>query len=81
MNQRQEAAQLPASPASQSSLRSFSGFILTHVYPTRFQDLVTGRSWREFLQFRVARLYPVHVVSMALMGAMFLIGARAGSTG
>ena len=55
-----------------------SGFILTHVYRKHFQERLTSASWREFLQFRVARLYPVHLVSMVLMGVMFLVGAHAG---
>jgi peptidoglycan/LPS O-acetylase OafA/YrhL len=55
-----------------------SGFILTHVYRTHFQNRLEGAAWRDFLRFRIARLYPVHLVSMALMGGMFLIAARAG---
>src|SRR6516162_6973791 len=39
-----------------------SGFIMTHVYRSKFRANLSFSSWGDFLQNRVARLYPVHVV-------------------
>lgn len=44
-----------------------SGFILFHNYHERFRDGVTGRLYREFTLARFARVYPMHVVALALM--------------
>src|SRR5262245_7472899 len=40
-----------------------SGFILVHVYP----ELPTGRSVVRFWMARVARLWPLHLVSIGLL--------------
>ncbi len=55
-----------------------SGFILMHVYRTRFINGVGWHSWRDFLKFRIARLYPVHLISMVMMACIFLVAARSG---
>lgn len=41
-----------------------SGFILTMVYAHSFADGVTPRLWGQFLQRRLARIYPLHVVTL-----------------
>jgi peptidoglycan/LPS O-acetylase OafA/YrhL len=55
-----------------------SGFILTHVYWSKFQAGVSRKSWLQFLNLRVARLYPVHLTTMAVMYALFRAAQRAG---
>ena len=49
-----------------------SGFILSHVY---FEQLRTRLCWpdfRSFINFRFARLYPVHLVTFLAMVALFV---------
>jgi peptidoglycan/LPS O-acetylase OafA/YrhL len=55
-----------------------SGFIMTHVYRSKFRSNLSLSSWGEFLQNRVARLYPVHVVSALTMFAFAIVGWRFG---
>jgi peptidoglycan/LPS O-acetylase OafA/YrhL len=55
-----------------------SGFIMTHVYRSRFRSNLSFLSWGEFLQNRVARLYPVHVVSALTMLGFAMVGWRYG---
>jgi peptidoglycan/LPS O-acetylase OafA/YrhL len=55
-----------------------SGFIMTHVYRSKFRSTFSLSSWGEFLQNRVARLYPVHVVSALTMFAFAVVGWRFG---
>ncbi len=53
-----------------------SGFILCHVY---WKDGLSGRlDYWNFLSKRLARLYPMHIVTMALMGLLVAIGVAAG---
>jgi peptidoglycan/LPS O-acetylase OafA/YrhL len=55
-----------------------SGFIMTHVYRSKFRSNLSFSSWGEFLQNRVARLYPVHVVSALTILAFAIVGWRFG---
>jgi len=55
-----------------------SGFIMTHVYRSKFRSNLSFSSWGDFLQNRVARLYPVHVVSALTMLAFAMVGWRYG---
>jgi peptidoglycan/LPS O-acetylase OafA/YrhL len=43
---------------------ALSGFILIHVYGTRAREFWRGRAYVPFLQARLARLYPVHLVTL-----------------
>ena len=53
-----------------------SGFILSHVY---WADGVSGRlDYWNFLSKRLARIYPMHITTMALMGLLVGIGAVTG---
>lgn len=47
-----------------------SGFVITHVYHSRIMSL---RGYREFLQRRVARLVPLHWLTLAVFVALGLI--------
>ncbi|HYE52311.1 MAG TPA: acyltransferase [Azospirillaceae bacterium] len=51
-----------------------SGFILMHVYRETFSDSLRGGDWANFLWLRVARLYPVHLVTLGMMLALYLAG-------
>jgi peptidoglycan/LPS O-acetylase OafA/YrhL len=57
-----------------------SGFIMTHVYRSTFGSALSRASWSKFLQNRLARLYPVHVVTAATMASFDMIGRRYGFT-
>jgi peptidoglycan/LPS O-acetylase OafA/YrhL len=57
-----------------------SGFIMTHVYRSKFRSNLSLLSWGEFLQNRIARLYPVHVVSALTMFAFAIVGWHFGFT-
>ena len=52
-----------------------SGFILTHVYSARLQQLFTRRGYFTFLRARLARLYPLHLFMLLVLVAL-LVGAR-----
>lgn len=41
-----------------------SGFILAHVYHNQFAVRVSGASYRAFLWARIARVYPLHLVTL-----------------
>lgn len=55
---------------------TLSGFILTYVYWPRLRELFTPSGYGAFLRARLIRLYPLHLFTLLLMGAM-IIGARA----
>jgi peptidoglycan/LPS O-acetylase OafA/YrhL len=55
-----------------------SGFIMLHVYASRFRDRLQVGEVFEFLQLRIARLYPVHVFTLALMLSFAAVGYLAG---
>ncbi|MDT5284723.1 MAG: hypothetical protein QOJ20_5918 [Mycobacterium sp.] len=54
-----------------------SGFIISYNYADRFRRFACG-SYRTFLWARVARVYPVHLVTLTLMGALVLSAAAVG---
>ena len=60
-----------------------SGFIMLYVYAGWFQRQVNGGKYTEFLIYRIARLYPVHLLSLTIMLglalASLLVGGRAPS--
>ena len=43
---------------------ALSGFILVHVYGSRVRDFWKGKAFLPFLQARLARLYPIHLVTL-----------------
>lgn len=53
-----------------------SGFILAYTYADRFAGGVDRRAFATFVRYRLARIYPVHVVMLHLM-LLAGIGARA----
>ncbi len=50
-----------------------SGFILTYVYFSRWQSLFTLKGYGQFLRNRLARLYPVHLAMIIVLGGMLLV--------
>lgn len=48
-----------------------SGYILSHVYTDSFSDRVHGSLYKKFILFRIARLYPIHIVTFAFMMLLF----------
>lgn len=51
-----------------------SGFIIYHVYWRSFATRVAPGAWWMFVRNRVARIYPVHVVTLALMLGIYAAG-------
>lgn len=56
-----------------------SGFIISHNYASRFQTF-SWPTYRRFIQKRIARLYPVHVVTLLALAGMLLIAGILGVT-
>jgi peptidoglycan/LPS O-acetylase OafA/YrhL len=54
-----------------------SGFIISHNYAERFRTL-TIRAYGRFLRNRLARLYPVHLVTLAAVVALVFAASMAG---
>ncbi|MEI9994769.1 MAG: acyltransferase [Rhizomicrobium sp.] len=52
---------------------ALSGFILTYVYGARVRDFWRGRTYKEFLIARLARLYPLHLAMLLLMLVLMLV--------
>lgn len=50
-----------------------SGFILAHTYSETFRTNVSWQSYLAFLQNRLARIYPVHLITLFIAIALFLI--------
>lgn len=50
-----------------------SGFILAHNYLHRFQGGASVGQWGGFLQQRLARIYPTHLVTLLVMLALVLL--------
>ncbi|HEY7596047.1 MAG TPA: acyltransferase [Actinophytocola sp.] len=48
-----------------------SGFILCHVYFAQFAGGMTRPKFQSFIGYRFARLYPVHIVTFAIMVVLF----------
>jgi len=44
-----------------------SGFVLMHAYGERFATSVSGTGYRTFLRARLARIYPVHLLTILLL--------------
>lgn len=57
-----------------------SGFIIAYTYGAAFRDGVRRPAYLRFLQARVARLYPVHFVTLHLMAALLVGAALLGLT-
>jgi peptidoglycan/LPS O-acetylase OafA/YrhL len=53
-----------------------SGFIIHHVYRERFGDRVRIRQVVEFLRYRLARIYPMHVATTLAAVAFSLLAAK-----
>jgi peptidoglycan/LPS O-acetylase OafA/YrhL len=49
-----------------------SGFILSHVYFHQFEGRINAADARSFISYRFARLYPVHIVTFAMMVVLFV---------
>jgi peptidoglycan/LPS O-acetylase OafA/YrhL len=47
-----------------------SGFVLAHVYSQAFARGVNGKSYRNFMLARAARLYPLHLIILGLLVAV-----------
>ena len=52
-----------------------SGFILTHVHGEDFPRLHLG-GWARFLKLRLARLYPVHLLTLVALVPVALVAPR-----
>ncbi len=50
-----------------------SGFILCHVYGASFRTRFSAHKIRQFIVYRFARIYPVHLVTFALMMLLFSV--------
>lgn len=59
-----------------------SGFVMCYVYAENFSSRVTGGVYREFLSARFARLYPLHLFTLLVLGLcevlLFTTGKSAG---
>ena len=49
-----------------------SGFVLSHVYGSKFQQGVTWRQYKAYLKARFARVYPLHLVTLFVSVAITL---------
>lgn len=60
-----------------------SGFILAHTYMAKFQRQLDIKGCLRFLRLRIARVYPVHIVTLITAGALAagagLLGMSSGS--
>lgn len=52
---------------------ALSGFILVHVYMARASDMWRWRGYLQFLQTRLARLYPLHLFMIFAILAQFVV--------
>ena len=53
-----------------------SGFIMGYVYHKTFESHVTASDFCRFIWYRVARIYPLHVITMLLMLFIYLVGKK-----
>ena len=51
-----------------------SGFILAHVYAERFQQSLTHRDYWHYLGARIARVYPLHLLTLLAYLAIIWLG-------
>lgn len=49
-----------------------SGFVLSHVYGSQFQQNVTWHQYKVYLRARFARVYPLHLVTLCMSVAITL---------
>lgn len=50
-----------------------SGFLIMHVYGQSFSNRITRASLRKFIVARFARIYPLHIITLLLMVAVFYL--------
>ncbi|RIV27770.1 acyltransferase [Fibrisoma montanum] len=50
-----------------------SGFVLSHVYSSEFQQVITWRQYKAYLVARFARVYPLHFVTLGLSVVITLV--------
>ncbi|PCJ21634.1 MAG: hypothetical protein COB04_02695 [Gammaproteobacteria bacterium] len=50
-----------------------SGFVINHVYGTNFDKGITLRKCRTFIVSRFARIYPLHLVTLAAVVGLFYV--------
>ena len=55
-----------------------SGFIMVHVYGQWFSEKVTGSEFWRFTRARFARVYPLHLVTLLYIIAVFTVSAQLG---
>ena len=55
-----------------------SGFILAYTYSATFDGGVTGTTYRRFLKLRLARIYPVHLLTLHAQVALVLAAGLIG---
>ncbi|HEX4533453.1 MAG TPA: acyltransferase [Rhizomicrobium sp.] len=60
---------------------ALSGFVLFHVYGTRFAEFWRGRAYADFLKARLSRLYPLHLATLLIMLAMMIVANAFASWG
>jgi len=58
-----------------------SGFILSYVYTASFQRSVSADQVRRFIVYRFARIYPVHLVTFAVMLALLAVKLMTSGSG
>lgn len=51
-----------------------SGYILAHVYRETFTNSFGIEEWASFLRNRLARIYPVHLATLAIMLGVYAVG-------
>ena len=55
-----------------------SGFIMCHVYANYFTDKVSSNAFKKFSIARFARVYPLHLITLVYLIAMYGISRQAG---
>ena len=56
-----------------------SGFVLSHVYESKFWERVEPNAYLRYLGLRLARLYPLHVVTLVAAFAYFIMSHTIGN--
>ncbi len=51
-----------------------TGFLLFYVYRTKFSEEITYKSYTKFFLIRLARIYPVHLLTLVIIGIFYLFG-------
>lgn len=54
-----------------------SGFVISHVYKDSFKRECTGRNYYEFMKARIARIYPLHFITLMVFLAAVTLGSAA----